>query len=121
MNMKKNDVMLLLIIVISAFMIFGMRFALKDQGKAYVTVRIDGEIVDTFPLSEDREYVTSSGGNHISIKNGLVDMIEADCPDQLCVHQIAVSKNNESIICLPNEVVVQITSYDEAQYDAVTN
>lgn len=119
--MKKNDVMLLMIIIAAAFMIFGMRYVLKDQGEAYVTVRIDGEVVDTFPLSEDREYVTKTGGNHISIKNGKADMVEADCPDQLCVHQMAISKNKESIICLPNQVIVQITSYDEAKYDAVTN
>lgn len=119
--MKKNDVMLLVIIVVSALMIFGMRYALKDQGQSYVTIRIDGEIVDTFLLSENREYVTDDKGNHISIKNGQVDMIEASCPDQLCVNQKAISKNNEGIICLPNKVIVQITSYDEAEFDAVTN
>lgn len=119
--MKKNDVMLLIIIIVSSLLIFGMRYMLKDQGKAYVTVRIDGEIVETFPLSEDREYVTDTKGNKIQIKDGQVNMVEADCPDQLCVHQMAISKNKESIICLPNEVIVQVTSYDEAQYDAVTN
>lgn len=119
--MKKNDWMLLGIIVSVAIMIIGMRYLLKDQGQAYVTLRIDGEIVETYLLSEDREIDTEGDTNHISIKNGQVDMTSATCPDQLCVHQKAISGNNESIICLPNRVIVQITSQDEAKYDAVTN
>lgn len=119
--MKKNDWMLLIIVVVVSVMIFGMRFMLKDQGKAYVTVRIRGEVEETYELSKDRVIEVNHGTNVIEIKNGEVDMIEADCPDQLCVHQKAISSNNESIICLPNRVVVQITSYDEAEYDAVAN
>ena len=48
-------------------------------------------------------------------------MIEADCPDQLCVHQKKISMNHESIICLPNRVVVEIESSENSEYDAVTN
>lgn len=119
--MKKNDWFLLMIIVAVAGMIFGMRFLLKDQEKAYVTIRIGGEIAETYELSQERVIEVNHGSNVIQIKNGEVDMTEADCPDQLCVHQKAISGNNESIICLPNRVVVQITGYDEAEYDAVAN
>ena len=38
------------------------------------------------------------------------DMKEADCPDKLCVHQKAISAENESIVCLPNRVVVTVTN-----------
>ncbi len=48
-------------------------------------------------------------------------MVKADCPDQLCVNQKPVSKNHESIICLPNRVVVEVESKEESEYDAVTN
>ena len=48
-------------------------------------------------------------------------MEEADCPDLLCVHQKAISKEGESIICLPNKVVVTIRGGEETELDAVTN
>ena len=48
-------------------------------------------------------------------------MIRADCPDQLCVKQKAVSKNKESIICLPNKIIVEVDSHKNSQYDAVSN
>ena len=48
-------------------------------------------------------------------------MTDADCPDQLCVHQKAASKNHESIICLPNKVVVEVDGSEEREFDAVAN
>ena len=119
--MKKNDWLLIIIILLTSVSIFGMRIALKDQGKSYVTVRIDGKIVETYELSEDQEVTINGGTNIMSIKNGQVDMLEADCPDKLCVYQKAIFNNNESIVCLPNRVVVQVVSYNEAEYDALTN
>jgi len=44
------------------------------------------------------------------IRDGKADMKEADCPDKLCVHQKAISAENESIVCLPNRVVVTVTN-----------
>ena len=35
-------------------------------------------------------------------------MISADCPDKLCVNQHAISSNGETIVCLPNKVVVEV-------------
>ena len=46
-------------------------------------------------------------------------MTKADCPDKLCVNQNAVSKNGESIICLPNKVVVTVDSSENSEFDAV--
>lgn len=44
------------------------------------------------------------------IRDGKADMKEADCPDKLCVHQKAISAENESIVCLPDRVVVTVTN-----------
>ena len=35
-------------------------------------------------------------------------MTDADCPDLLCVHQRAIDKEDETIVCLPNKVVVKV-------------
>ena len=55
------------------------------------------------------------------IENGIAYVTDADCPDQLCVHQKAASKNHESIICLPNKVVVEVDGSEESEFDAVAN
>lgn len=120
-SMKKNDWLLLIIVLIVAALIFLIRFFVGDKHPGYVTVRVDGEITETFDLSKDRVVELNNGSNTIKIEDGTVDMIAADCPDKLCVHQKAISKNNENIICLPNKLVVQIVSQNEAELDAVTN
>ena len=51
------------------------------------------------------------------IKDGKADMIHADCPDKICVHQKAVSAENETIVCLPNKIVVTVTNSNEEGMD----
>ena len=51
-------------------------------------------------------------------------MTDADCPDLLCVHQRALDRKNETIVCLPNKVVIKGESAEDSQdssggFDAV--
>ena len=47
-------------------------------------------------------------------------MTRADCPDQLCIHQGPIHIQGETIVCLPNRVVVEITGNDaEEQLDGI--
>ena len=46
-------------------------------------------------------------------------MQDASCPDQLCVDQNEISYDKESIICLPNKVVVTVTSDIESDLDGI--
>lgn len=47
-------------------------------------------------------------------------MIEADCPDKLCVHQGYISRVGEVLVCIPNKVVVEIKSDDsEKELDGI--
>ena len=84
-------------------------------------MRIDGEVVASYDLSEDQEVELNGGTNTMRIEDGTVKMIQADCPDKLCMKQKAISKNRENIICLPNNIVLQIANQDESELDAVTN
>lgn len=42
------------------------------------------------------------------ISDGKADMESADCPNQICVHHGAISHTGETIVCLPNRVVIEI-------------
>ena len=42
------------------------------------------------------------------IENGEVYMESADCPNQICVHHSAISHNGETIVCLPNRVIIEV-------------
>ena len=120
-HLKIKDIILVVLILFVAGGAWLLHEVLKDAGSGVAVIRVNGEIEGTYPLSEDREISINGGTNILRIRNGKAKMIEADCPDQLCVNQRAVSADNESIICLPNKVIVEIQSRQESECDAVTN
>ncbi len=46
--------------------------------------------------------------NLFTVVNGMVTMEAADCRDQICVRHIPIENARESIICLPNKLVIEI-------------
>lgn len=118
-RMKKNDLYLIIIILGIALISFGAYSFLSNEGNGKVCVQVDGEIVGTYDLSEDQVIEINNGTNQLEIKGHKANMIWADCPDQVCVHQREVSKQGESIICLPNKVVVYISDGKESEFDAI--
>ena len=101
--------MIILLVLCAASAVFAFRSGAEGD-RVVVTVR--GEIYGTYPLSEDREIVVVNGGhiNKITIKDGLVQMSEASSHNQICVKQGVISRGGETIVCLPNRVVVRIES-----------
>ena len=91
---------------------------------ACVKVTIDGRGYGTYPLSKDDTIEIKNGDgdvtNTLVIKGGVADMTSADCPDHLCVKQKAISKEGESIICLPNKVVVTVKSDTKSDIDSIS-
>ena len=121
LEIKKKDWILIIIVLVVALSALFMHHALQHSGSGQVIVRKNGAIIGTYDLNDDQEILINDGSNVLVINNGKADMIEADCPDKLCVEQRSISKNNESIICLPNKVVVEIKSSSESQLDGMTN
>ena len=120
--MKKNDWILIAAIFMVALSFFGWRIIVGYSGAEEVEVTVDGEEFGIYSLNnKNAQKISIHGTNTLLIENGKVDMIDANCPDKLCVHQKAISANGESIICLPNKVVVTIKSKTDSEYDAVTN
>lgn len=120
-GLKKKDWILILIILCVIVLTLLIRTYIGGRGANRVVIKVNGAIQGVYSLSEDREIEINEGTNILRIKNGEADMVEADCPDKLCVNQKPVSMNHESIICLPNRVVVEVESREESEYDAVTN
>ncbi len=87
----------------------------EEKGKKLV-IYADGEIEESYPLNEDR-VIEIGESNVCEIKGGEVKMISADCPDQSCVRSKAISGHGETIVCLPNKIILQIKEADTAHPD----
>ena len=127
MNNKSKiryDIILIIgLLVITAIIALGVRLTEKT-GKT-VAVSVDGVERYTFPLDEDLEFKIEGyedGTNYLVIKDGEAFLTEASCPDLLCVHMGKISSQGQSIICLPNRVVVEIRDDNESdpkEFDAI--
>jgi len=74
------------------------------------------------PLDRDAQQVitTPLGTNTVVVDGGRVHIEEADCPGQDCVEHDSISNAGETIICLPNQLVVTISA-GEGSMDGVLN
>ncbi len=119
---RKNDIILAVVIVVIATVGLIMTNALREEGK-YVVVKIDGEIVCRYSLSENRKETLSYENDYknvLVIENNEAFIESANCKDKICVEHKSVKKSGESIICLPHKLVVEITDEsDDKSIDAV--
>ncbi len=122
---KRNDFLLtgFLLIAAISFLIFQ-----NYRGKmgSRVIVQQNGETLHELSLTKDRtgenalRLETAAGYNLLVIEDGKAYIKEADCPDKLCVKQRAISRQGESLICLPHRLVVAVEGEEKSEIDAVT-
>ena len=107
--LRKADLALFLI-----FLVLGIStvFFISDSGRdgKQVLIKTGGQLYGTYDLSKDQTIKVVYNGHHnnITIKNGKVSMSFSDCLNQNCVHQGKISNTSQAIICLPNQIVVEI-------------
>ena len=109
--MKKNDILLIgALVLIGVGLFLGYRIFYRQVGKS-VEITVDGKVYQNLSLAKDQklEIPTEDGGrNVLSIQDGHANMIEANCPDGLCVKQAKISHKGETIVCLPHKVVITV-------------
>ena len=119
---RKSDFIFIGILLLVCGLVFAGFQILGHTSGSSVQISRDGEILMTCSLMENQEIpIKDSKGNVtnvLEIKDGKAKMVEADCPDKLCMHQKAISSENENIVCLPNRVVVTVTGEDKG-YDGL--
>lgn len=120
MKKQKNDILLFGIILIAALLLWGYTLVTRNEG-GYAVVTVDGEEWRRYPLSEsmETEIATGYGTNYLVIVDGKASVIEADCPDGLCVRQRDIRYEGETIVCLPHKLVVEIKGGEDGEIDGI--
>lgn len=73
----------------------------------------DGVCIRSVDLSQVTEHETytvesSLGTNLIQIEPGKICVLEADCPDQVCVRSGWLADSAAPIVCLPHRLVIRL-------------
>ena len=117
----RNDIILICSVIVFTLIIL-VAITLINKTGSEVIIEQNTKQVAVLDLNKDQEYNLYNGGkicNTVIIKNGEAYMIYADCKDKICVNHNKISKNNESIICLPNKVIVTVTNSKNNEVDGV--
>ena len=109
---KKADIILFFTVLILGLMVswLFLRGGSSPAGKVLVTV--DGKTYGIYDIHVNQTIEIKQNGhtNNITIKDGTVSMTYSDCANQVCVDTGSISQSNDSIVCLPNKVMVEIVS-----------
>ena len=112
--MTKGDKILIIFVVILSLASMGYirKQGLSNQDK-YISIQVNGEeikkiIFDDSIIGKTLPLDTKYGYNLIEIGDNEIRVIEADCPDKYDVKQGSISRIGETIICLPNRLVIEI-------------
>ena len=99
-----------MILIVAAGLIISFGPLAKHAGGTDVKVTLNGETYGIYSLSEDQtiEIQNDDHTNVIVIEDGTVRMESSTCKNQICVNHGRISLIGDSIVCLPNRVVVEI-------------
>ncbi|MGI6029901.1 MAG: NusG domain II-containing protein [Eubacteriales bacterium] len=116
--MKRGDKALLagLVLCLAAA---GLYFIWPRQEAGVVMILQDEQLLDTLPLDTDCVYPIGEG-NVLEIRDGKAFMQSADCPDQICVHMAPISREGETIVCLPHKVVIKARGGSQSDLDGLS-
>lgn len=99
-------VLLALCVGISAFLLWP-----KQPGKQ-AEILSSNQLIRTVDLSKNETFTVKSpngGSNTIQIKDGKIAVIEADCPDHICM-EFGWCDSGMPIVCLPNGLIINFPS-----------
>lgn len=114
--MRKHDLIVACLLVLSAASLFIWQSVFSDQAAYRIIIRHDQTILHSISQAE------LAGKQHLQIsvptEHGsiLVDLdakqgvaiLASPCPDQLCVRQPRITRAGQSILCLPEKLLVEI-------------
>lgn len=119
---KKNDLLLMSAALLVVLICYLYNNIFNKAGD-YVSVNYRGNEVAKHSLSDSGEYEIPCSANEAfryKIENGEVFCIYSECRDKICIHQGKINRNGQSVICLPQQIVLTVHGKG-TEYDALTD
>ena len=114
--MNKNDIILCVIIILISIFILGI-FKIKNNQEKEAIVYHNNDVILKIDLTnkEKRMYTVNGDNGDVVIEtvDGKVKVVEEVSPKHICSIQGYIENSMESIICLPNRIVIKINAKDD--------
>ncbi len=108
---KRNTIILTAVLLVFFVSGIWIQRELTQKAQGYAVLSVDGKVIERFSMTENAEYewVSPEGDvNRIVVKDGYVQVTEANCPDLICVHSGKITRSGEVIACLPHKLLIYV-------------
>ena len=106
---KKRDIIILSLIFLFCISFFILPKLLNSGETAEIS--IDGRIVKTISLDKNDTFELNSFT--IDVRDGAICVLDSTCHDKICVHTGYISKPSQTIVCLPERLIIKIKGEDK--------
>lgn len=122
---KYDKILIVTVFLISIIGIYISSLQLDSSSSKYLYIEVDGEVYKEVIFDENTEMSLEIesvyGYNNIVMESGYINMVSANCPDQICVVERRISRVGEMIICLPNRTLVEIRGVSDSDTDYISH
>ena len=126
--MKKLERIIVIVIVLLSLLAIGIPMLAKSNHQnSYIVINVDNKVVKKIPMNNSNEskrydYNFKNNIGYIEVKNGRVRMVEMSkelCPNNICSDTGWIDKTYQSIVCLPNRIIVTIDGGKSDEIDVI--
>jgi len=111
-------VILILFFSIVSFWAIHKRFQ-PSSGANAVCIYQKDKLLEEDGLGKDKIITILEGKMQLELKNGKIRVLNTDCSHHICKNMGWIKYNGETIVCVPNQVLIEIKSKGPAIIDAV--
>ncbi len=92
----------------------------QGQGKKEAFIYHNNRLLEIHNLSQDRVISISDKGIQMMFKidKGRIRVLESNCPKHVCVHTGWISNSGQTIVCVPNKLLVEVKGKQNLKYHA---
>ncbi len=110
------DKILICLLIVISFAWLGSSVLLNSkEGTKIIEIKVNGDLAEELSLAEDASNIYSfefgESTGYIEVKDGAVRMLEMNkeiCPESICSKTGWIKEAYETIVCMPNGIIVNI-------------
>lgn len=118
LRVRAADIILIAVITVSSLLFLTIPSLTRNETGAEAEIILNGKTYAVLPLDKDTRLEIKNVGT-VVVSGGSVHIENASCKDKLCEKTGSINHKNQTIICLPNKLIIRIISDDDSEVDGI--
>lgn len=107
--MNKSDIKLIAVLIVT-FIFLSLILNINTSKGNVAQIYFNDKLIKTVDLKKNDSFIVEgfNGPVKIIVKNNKIKVVNEDSPNHICSKQGYISSSYETIVCLPNKIVIKI-------------